>query len=220
MYRWKNPQYKFLLLLERQWPTCAQCKRRDFLFYSRGILYNIFFKTRFINVKKNWFGGQEAALRMKSHFAQRLKHWIQSVNSQISLFGSISLTCFFVSVSRPIEMAQTSLMHLLKGIYTWHTIFILLRDISDRVVTKVCSRTHRLQPCKSKKLHVFCVTDCVKAMQSEWIIEVEIIHQEIILLWVFNLGNTSSEFLPVGASTCCAVSVHQRNCVRYQDNVM
>lgn len=81
-------------------------------------------------------------------------------------------------------MAQTSLMHLLKGIYTWHMIFILLRDILDCVVT-ISVLTHALAgPCKSKKLHVFHITVIVlKAMQSERIVEVDVIHQEIILLW-------------------------------------
>lgn len=31
VYRWKNPQYKFLLLLDRQWPMYAQCRRCLFL---------------------------------------------------------------------------------------------------------------------------------------------------------------------------------------------
>lgn len=76
MYRWKNPQYKFLLLLDRQWPMYAQCRRcviLQFMFEMDSCKKkkkNFKTSIRLINVK-NVFGGKEAAVRMKSHFAQR-----------------------------------------------------------------------------------------------------------------------------------------------------
>lgn len=92
---------------------------------------------------------------MKSHFAQRCS-FESSVLTPKFLSLAASLTCFFVSVSRPVEMAQTSLMHLLKGIYTclWNSTAAHKLNYSQgcfwlcRNHSSVLTYTH--SPCKSK----------------------------------------------------------------------
>lgn len=91
VYRWKNPQHKFLLLLDRQWPMYAQCWRCLFPLFVFKQICRSFVKS--ISKILNGFGGKEAVFRMKSHFAQRYS--FETITSKF-LLGSNTLTCFFV----------------------------------------------------------------------------------------------------------------------------
>lgn len=99
MYRWKNPQYKFLLLLDRQWPMYAQCRRCLFPLFMFEFERKIFFFSNQIYVKRlNWRKGNNPPDEVTS-CAAIFKLEFQWLTPKISLFSGIFLTCFlFLSV--------------------------------------------------------------------------------------------------------------------------
>lgn len=90
MYRWKNPQYKFLLLLDRQWPMYAQCRRCLFRFCFENNFLRFFFlflelkSKKYICMRLIWRNGSSPLDEVT--FCAAICVWIPSVNSQISLW--------------------------------------------------------------------------------------------------------------------------------------